>query len=50
MASDWPLMTDGRYSEVIVRTGLTVDSSTLKNKIRTLANKDYRVYFQLKNS
>jgi hypothetical protein len=24
MASDWPLLTGGRYSEVVVRTGLTV--------------------------
>ncbi len=24
MASDWPLLTVGRYSEVVVRTGLTV--------------------------
>jgi hypothetical protein len=26
MASDWPLLTGGRYSEVVVRTGLTVCS------------------------
>ncbi len=25
-ASDWPLLTDGRCSEVVVRTGLTVSS------------------------
>jgi hypothetical protein len=24
MASDWPLLTGGRYSEVVIRTGLTV--------------------------
>jgi hypothetical protein len=24
MASDWPLLTGGSYSEVVVRTGLTV--------------------------
>jgi hypothetical protein len=24
MASDWPLLTGGHYSEVVVRTGLTV--------------------------
>jgi len=24
MAADWPLLTGGRYSEVAVRTGLTV--------------------------
>jgi hypothetical protein len=24
LASDWPLWTDGRYAEVVVRTGLTV--------------------------
>jgi hypothetical protein len=24
MAADWPLLTGGRYSEVVVRTGLTV--------------------------
>ncbi len=24
MASEWPLLTGGRYSEVVVRTGLTV--------------------------
>jgi hypothetical protein len=24
MASDWPLLTGGRYWEVVVRTGLTV--------------------------
>jgi hypothetical protein len=24
MASDWPLLTGGRYSEVVVSTGLTV--------------------------
>ena len=24
MASDWPLLTGGRYSEVVVGTGLTV--------------------------
>jgi hypothetical protein len=24
MASDWPLLTGGRYSEVVVRTGFTV--------------------------
>jgi hypothetical protein len=24
MASDWPLLTGGRYSKVVVRTGLTV--------------------------
>jgi hypothetical protein len=24
MASDWPLLTGGRYSEVVVRTGLSV--------------------------
>jgi hypothetical protein len=24
MASDWPLLTGGRYSEVVVKTGLTV--------------------------
>jgi hypothetical protein len=23
-AADWPLLTGGRYSEVVVRTGLTV--------------------------
>jgi hypothetical protein len=24
MASDWPFLTGGRYSEVVVRAGLTV--------------------------
>jgi hypothetical protein len=24
MAPDWPLLTGGRYSEVVIRTGLTV--------------------------
>jgi hypothetical protein len=27
MALDWPLLTGGRYSEVVVRTGLTVLSN-----------------------
>jgi hypothetical protein len=31
MASGWPLLTGGRYSEVVVRTGLTV----LKNNIHS---------------
>jgi hypothetical protein len=25
MASEWPLLTGGHYSDVVVRTGLTVD-------------------------
>ncbi len=29
MAADWPLLTGGRYSEVAVRTGLTVLNSFL---------------------
>jgi len=35
MASDWPLLTGGRCSEVAVNTGLTVDSKlTLENIMR----------------
>jgi hypothetical protein len=27
MASDWPLLTGGHYSEVVIRIGLTVESN-----------------------
>ncbi len=27
MASDWPLLTGGHYSELVIRTGLTVEYS-----------------------
>jgi hypothetical protein len=29
MASNWPLLTGGHYSEVVVRTGLTVQNFEL---------------------
>jgi hypothetical protein len=29
MPSDWPLLTGGRYSEVVVRTGLTLYSNLM---------------------
>ncbi len=43
MASDWPLLTGGRYSEVVVRTGLTVIIFKYK-KIKTV----YFINFILK--
>jgi hypothetical protein len=33
MAADWPLLTGGRYSEVVVKTGLTVSSSRVYSLI-----------------
>jgi hypothetical protein len=36
MASDWQLFTGGRYSEVVVRTGLTVQvKESFKNSLQS---------------
>jgi hypothetical protein len=35
-AADWPLLTGGRYSEVAVRTGLTVIKKIYKIKVAQL--------------
>ncbi len=36
LASDWPLLTDGSYSEVFVRAGLTVLAKSLEIKVKDL--------------
>jgi hypothetical protein len=46
MASDWPLLTGGRYSEVVVRTGLTVlPKIGLGKTVETLNSQICRKYF-----
>ncbi len=39
MASDWPLLAGGRYSEVAVRTGLTVFKKFLSLELQFIAIK-----------